>query len=449
MSRKAVELQGILPLANYTQDSSASTTSSVQPDYFSVKDNVNNAKKKPNFVRRLKKFMASHCNRSRIVLLIIFLITLAAIITVVVILNKNPFVLIRPLCKSQFGIPSLNQTFIYLAEIENNQLGDDSSIPYNGVDSMGFIGKYKFGELMLSNLGYYKTNITIPPNNSTIIKNFWNGTWTGCNFQSDGLSVSNVTLAGILASSYLIEPENVGQALVSGMAPCDNKTTSTPTSLTRYLLDFAGCDFTPDNVNEAVSSFNSSNSSNTSNKTRVAHLVKSLSLDEDDWEKFDNQSMDMEYTINDSKDDNIDNWEPDRYEVDQIIAHKVANGRDLYLVTWKGYSKDTWEPAENLDDCREKLDEFHRLSDEMKIADQYCSQYEFDPEERDLFLNALHDSDRVNFDLYDKIILGRIKDFDYNDYASDPRIESVPIAEIGQRGRREEELKCREECDLF
>ncbi|CAG8511894.1 11971_t:CDS:2 [Racocetra fulgida] len=194
-------------------------------------------------------------------------------------------------------------------KLETNQV-DDSSISYSFTDSSGFIGKYRFGEIMLSNLGYYryKSNFT---HNGTEIKNFWNGTWTGkngcnsyndflnnklnvqeraireafqfnllrinhllsspsynqslsdyldkslkfssgCNFQSDGLSVPNVTLAGILASAYLIDPEDVGKAFVEGVAPCDNRTL---TSLTRYLLDFGGCDFSSENVNEAVSSF--------------------------------------------------------------------------------------------------------------------------------------------------------------------------------------------------
>ncbi|RIB19060.1 hypothetical protein C2G38_1293847 [Gigaspora rosea] len=74
---------------------------------------------------------------------------------------------------------------------------------------------------------------------------------------------------------------------------------------------------------------------------QVAHLVKDLSLDESEWNKFDNQSTDMEYTRHGSKDDDVDNWEPNRYEIDHIIAHKIVNGRDFYLVVWKGYSKDT------------------------------------------------------------------------------------------------------------
>ncbi|RIB15420.1 hypothetical protein C2G38_2093246 [Gigaspora rosea] len=317
MSLKPPELQGILPHPNYPQNSSTSTASTALTDYI-IYANENNkiAKKNPSFVRRTRTCLSRHCNRSRLILLIIGLLTIAAIITVILILNKNPFALIRPLCKSQFGSSSFNQTLIFLTKLEYNQIGDDSSIPYNEVDSMGYLGKYKFGELMLSNLDYYKTN-SLPQNETTNIKNYWNGSWTGkngcnsyddflnnkfnvqeiaireafqfnlvkfnqtltsssynlslysfldkpfkfssgCNFQSDGLSVSNITLAGILISSYLILPENVGQALVSGIAPCDNKTSATPTSLTRYLLDFGGCDFSPNDVNEALSSFNSS-----------------------------------------------------------------------------------------------------------------------------------------------------------------------------------------------
>ncbi|CAG8511905.1 11972_t:CDS:2 [Racocetra fulgida] len=50
---------------------------------------------------------------------------------------------------------------------------------------------------------------------------------------------------------------------------------------------------------------------------RVAHLVKGLSLDENEWEELDNQSMEMDIECirHDSKDDNVDTWEPDRYEI--------------------------------------------------------------------------------------------------------------------------------------
>ncbi|CAG8485878.1 14168_t:CDS:2 [Racocetra fulgida] len=60
----------------------------------------------------------------------------------------------------------------------------------------------------------------------------------------------------------------------------------------------------------------------------------------------------------------------------------------------------------------------------MRIKEPY-NLYEFDPKERNMFLNAIQDSDHINFDLYDKIILGRTKDYDY---LSEPRIESTAYA---------------------
>ncbi|CAG8753306.1 1071_t:CDS:2, partial [Racocetra persica] len=175
---------------------------------------------------------------------------------------------------------------------------------------------------------------------------------------------------------------------------------------------------------------------------------KGLSLDEEGWEELDNQSMDVdvECTRHDSKDDNVDNWEPDRYEVHKIIAHKVVN---IFTSLCGEVTPRTRNS--NLDDCREKLDEFRKLSNEMKITEQCHQQYECDPEERIMFLNAYNDSGRINFDLYDKIILGRIKkDYEYNEYVSDLMIECVPVAEISERGRKEEEeAKRREEYDLF
>ncbi|CAG8632335.1 6864_t:CDS:2, partial [Scutellospora calospora] len=67
-------------------------------------------------------------------------------------------------------------------------------------------------------------------------------------------------LKDFLTSSYLIGPENVSQALINGIAPCDNRTS---TSLTRYFLDFAGCDFSPEDVNVSVSSFDINNPNKT------------------------------------------------------------------------------------------------------------------------------------------------------------------------------------------
>ncbi|XP_073995877.1 histone-lysine N-methyltransferase SUV39H2-like isoform X2 [Rhodnius prolixus] len=61
----------------------------------------------------------------------------------------------------------------------------------------------------------------------------------------------------------------------------------------------------------------------------------------------------------------VDNIDEERYEVEQIVSHKISKGRvSRYLVKWKDYSSETntWEPITNLRDCLESVaDYFHNL----------------------------------------------------------------------------------------
>jgi hypothetical protein len=50
--------------------------------------------------------------------------------------------------------------------------------------------------------------------------------------------------------------------------------------------------------------------------------------------------------------------ESDRYEVERVVGHDGCKGQRLYLVKWKGYKEETWEPEEYLDDCAEALEEY-------------------------------------------------------------------------------------------
>ena len=45
------------------------------------------------------------------------------------------------------------------------------------------------------------------------------------------------------------------------------------------------------------------------------------------------------------------------YEVESILNKKIENGLVYYLIKWKHFPKDqsTWEPIENLDNCKETL----------------------------------------------------------------------------------------------
>ena len=50
------------------------------------------------------------------------------------------------------------------------------------------------------------------------------------------------------------------------------------------------------------------------------------------------------------------------YKVEDILDSKKINGKIKYLIAWKGYgpADNTWEPEQNLTDCRELLLEFKR-----------------------------------------------------------------------------------------
>jgi transposase InsO family protein len=55
------------------------------------------------------------------------------------------------------------------------------------------------------------------------------------------------------------------------------------------------------------------------------------------------------------------------YEVEDILSMKRVSGKPHYLVKWKGYdtSENTWEPIENLTDCRQLVQQFHQQEKEI------------------------------------------------------------------------------------
>src|SRR6202012_1915218 len=48
----------------------------------------------------------------------------------------------------------------------------------------------------------------------------------------------------------------------------------------------------------------------------------------------------------------------DEYDVESIKDLRKRNGKVQYLVYWKGYRTPTWEPVENLNNCKDILDKF-------------------------------------------------------------------------------------------
>ena len=54
--------------------------------------------------------------------------------------------------------------------------------------------------------------------------------------------------------------------------------------------------------------------------------------------------------------------EEDEFEVEKILAHRTTRNETEYLVKWLGYdnSENTWEPEDNLTNCKQKLQKYKR-----------------------------------------------------------------------------------------
>ncbi|CAJ0882884.1 8934_t:CDS:2 [Entrophospora sp. SA101] len=131
----------------------------------------------------------------------------------------------------------------------------------------------------------------------------------------------------------------------------------------------------------------------------------------------------------DNDDDNI--HEPatnDRYEVEAVHSKKLIDGKEMYLIQWKGYTKATWEPVENLDGCKEALKRFHKLAKDTDI--DFSSKIGKGRKQRprsDELQNRLKtcyaDGRRTDLDLYQKIWIKR--NYPGKNERTEPRIETV------------------------
>ena len=80
----------------------------------------------------------------------------------------------------------------------------------------------------------------------------------------------------------------------------------------------------------------------------------------------------------------------EKYEVEAIRGSRIVRGKKEYHVKWKGYkeSENTWEPAENLETCKNLVKEFEennkdkgkerevKRKDRSKIVNESDEEYE-------------------------------------------------------------------------
>ena len=54
--------------------------------------------------------------------------------------------------------------------------------------------------------------------------------------------------------------------------------------------------------------------------------------------------------------------EEEEFEVEKILNKRIVQGKEKFLVQWKGYTaeEDTWESRENLENAKEMVEEFEK-----------------------------------------------------------------------------------------
>jgi nucleoid-associated protein YgaU len=163
---------------------------------------------------------------------------------------------------------------------------------YKVENSLGFMGKYQFGEALLIDLGYYNTPNPYIGGGNGVDKNYWRGTWTGKKginskeqflnspdvqelaireafalnwkrvndtlagqgksvndylgkaktFNDNGVSKTiTITLSGILAGAHLRGPYGVANLLLNDQVSHDEY----GTSILRYIEEYGGYNVTP------------------------------------------------------------------------------------------------------------------------------------------------------------------------------------------------------------
>ncbi|KAH0829924.1 hypothetical protein FOPE_10756 [Fonsecaea pedrosoi] len=71
----------------------------------------------------------------------------------------------------------------------------------------------------------------------------------------------------------------------------------------------------------------------------------------------------------------------EEWEVEEVLAERVRSGRTQFHVRWKGYGEadDSWEPASNLANARDLIEEFRRRQRVDREPKAYYNQSSYYP----------------------------------------------------------------------
>ncbi|KAG5518805.1 hypothetical protein PMAC_002776 [Pneumocystis sp. 'macacae'] len=95
---------------------------------------------------------------------------------------------------------------------------------------------------------------------------------------------------------------------------------------------------------------------------------------------------------------NIDSLDGEIYEVERICEEFVQeDGSILYRISWKGYSKDfdTWEPIENLIDCKHALEDWNRFKNSTSLKKKRKTLLNKYTKKKNIFKSSLPEDDKV------------------------------------------------------
>ncbi|CAK9815528.1 Eukaryotic translation initiation factor 2 subunit 3 [Anthophora quadrimaculata] len=124
----------------------------------------------------------------------------------------------------------------------------------------------------------------------------------------------------------------------------------------------------------------------------------------------------------------------DFWEVERIIAKKIQKNMPMYLIKWKNWDShyNTWEPASNLINCPDILEQFE--TNRLKCIDRFKKKANFYPNDRDIeeYLKQLKYNGKTLESITTEMdeVLARIRNAMKQKYIRNSRSESAVKCDI-------------------